>query len=86
MGRSDEEMVIVFKTAKPFEAEIIRGLLEEYGIEAHLISTGHEQDMLYPVMKLFEKEPNEHYRIYVKKSEEEEALKVINAPVEEEDK
>ena len=78
-----EEWIIVFKTDKPYEAEIIKGLLNDYGVEAHLLSTGHERDMLHPVMKLFEPEPDEHYHIYVKKEEKQAAQDIINAPPEE---
>ncbi|MBN2134689.1 MAG: hypothetical protein JW737_03070 [Acidobacteria bacterium] len=75
------DLTIVFMTDKPYEAEIVKGLLTEYGIEAHLISTGHERDMLYPVTKLFEPLPEKHYHIYVRKEDEQLAKEIIEAPL-----
>jgi len=78
----EEGWTVVFKTCKPYEAEIIKGLLVQYGVEAHLISTGHERDMLYPVTKILEPEPDEHYKIYVKENDLKAAEEIIASPLE----
>jgi hypothetical protein len=74
-GRTDH--VVVFETDKPFEAEIVKGLLEQFGINAFVITSGRERDLMYPITKLFEQEPQKHYHIYVDSNDKEEAEAII---------
>lgn|GEM_PF-6525626 len=71
--------VVVFETDKPFEADIIKGLLEQFGIEAFVITSGRERDLMYPITKLFEPKPPKHYRIYVDANDKADAEAVITS-------
>jgi hypothetical protein len=70
--------VCIFMTDKTYEAEIVRGLLESSGIEAFIITSGREKDLMLPITKLFEQEPEKHYKIYVKENDEADAKKLLN--------
>jgi len=72
------KFVCIFMTDKSYEAEIVRGLLESSGIEAFIITSGREKDLMLPITKLFEREPEKHYKIYVKEEDEEDAKKLLH--------
>jgi hypothetical protein len=72
-----EKPVCIFMTDKTYEAEIIRGLLESNDIEAFIITSGREKDLMLPITKLFEQEPEKHYKIYVKEKDEADAKKLL---------
>jgi hypothetical protein len=70
--------VCIFATDKTYEAEIVRGLLESSGIEAFIITSGREKDLMLPITKLFEQEPEKHYKIYVKEEDAEDAQTLLH--------
>lgn len=70
--------VSVFSTDKSYEAEIVRGLLESGGIEAFIITSGREKDLMRPITKLFEQEPEKHYKIYVREENAADAELLLN--------
>lgn len=79
-GRETEEgkVVCIFSTDKSYEAEIVRGLLESSAIEAFIITSGREKDLMLPITKLFEQEPEKHYKIYVKEEDASDAMQLLH--------
>ena len=79
-GQESEEgkVVCIFSTDKTYEAEIVRGLLESSAIEAFIITSGREKDLMLPITKLFEQEPEKHYKIYVKEEDAADARQLLH--------
>jgi hypothetical protein len=79
-----EKPVCIFMTDKTYEAEIVRGLLESSDIEAFIITSGREKDLMLPITKLFEQEPDKHYKIYVRPEDEADAKELLSSSPKEE--
>ena len=79
-----EKPICVFMTDKTYEAEIVRGLLESNDIEAFIITSGRKNDLMLPITKLFEREPDKHYKIYVRPEDEPDAKELLSSSPKEE--
>lgn len=78
------KLVCIFQTDKQYEAHIVQGLLESNGIEAFVITTGREKDLMLPITKLFEEEPEMHYKIYILEEDQADALDLLHGTEKEE--
>jgi hypothetical protein len=76
------KMTTIFETERSFEAEIVKGLLEENGIKAFIISEGRERDILLPITKLFGTGSKKHYKIFISSTDEKNAKEILKAQFE----